>query len=276
MTAEESLREGKLDDALASLQDQVRKDPADPKHRTFLFQLLSVLGQWDRALNQLKVAGEMDAQAIPMVQTYRDALACEVLRNEVFDGKRSPLVFGEPQEWVALMIEAVRVQAQGKHAEAASLRERALEDAPATSGTLNETPFEWIADADSRLGPILETILLGKYYWIPFQNIASIEIEAPEDLRDLVWTPAHLTWANGGESVALIPTRYVGSAQDERGEVRLSRRTEWVELGEGAYAGLGQRLLATDQAETPLLEVRKVTLDTAVEPDGEGPADSDG
>jgi hypothetical protein len=33
-----------------------------------------------------------------------------------------------------------------------------------------------------------------------------------EDLRDVVWMPAHLQFENGGESVALIPTRYPGSA----------------------------------------------------------------
>jgi type VI secretion system protein ImpE len=33
-------------------------------------------------------------------------------------------------------------------------------------------------------------------------------LEAPEDLRDLVWMPAHLRFENGGESLALIPTRY--------------------------------------------------------------------
>ena len=32
--------------------------------------------------------------------------------------------------------------------------------------------FEWIADADSRLGPLLEVILEGKYYWAPFCRIA--------------------------------------------------------------------------------------------------------
>ncbi len=47
MQAEESLREGRLQDALAELQAQVRKEPANAKYRIFLFQLLAVLGQWN-------------------------------------------------------------------------------------------------------------------------------------------------------------------------------------------------------------------------------------
>ena len=46
MQAEQSLREGRLRDALAELQAQVRKEPADAKYRIFLFQLLAVLGLW--------------------------------------------------------------------------------------------------------------------------------------------------------------------------------------------------------------------------------------
>ena len=91
MTAQELLREGQLDEALAALQQEIRQSPADAKLRVFLFQLLAVQGQWDRALTQLSVVGELDALALPMVQTYREAIRCEVLRSEVFAGKRTPL-----------------------------------------------------------------------------------------------------------------------------------------------------------------------------------------
>ena len=55
-------------------------------------------------------------------------------------------------------------------------------------------------------------------------------MEAPEDLRDFVWMPAHLEFANGGESVALIPTRYPGSEQSADGVVALARKTTWEEV----------------------------------------------
>lgn len=62
-------------------QAEVRKAPADAKRRVFLFQLLAVMGDWDRALNQLNVAGELDSGTLAMVSTYREALRCEVLRR---------------------------------------------------------------------------------------------------------------------------------------------------------------------------------------------------
>ncbi|MDS4031054.1 MAG: type VI secretion system accessory protein TagJ, partial [Candidatus Contendobacter sp.] len=254
------LREGRVRDALAELQAQVRKEPANAKHRVFLFQLLAVLGQWERALNQLNVLGEMDASSLSMVQTYREAIRCELVRADVFAGRRSPLVFGDPAPWVALVLEALRLTGEGHPAEAQTVRDQAFDAAPATAGTLDGQPFAWLADADPRLGPMLEAVVNGRYYWIPFQRIRTIVLEQPADLRDYIWMPARFTWANGGETVGLIPARYPGSDTSADPLIQLGRKTEWLE-GEGdACQGLGQRMLATDQGEYPLLDIRCIEL----------------
>src|SRR6188768_4003843 len=130
MSADQLLREGKLDEALAALQNQVRAKPADAKLRDFLFQLLAVQGNWERALTQLNVAGELDASNLAMVQTYREAIRCELLRAEIFAGKRSPLIFGQPDEWLALLTQALKLTAEGQHAAAADLRAKAFDSAP--------------------------------------------------------------------------------------------------------------------------------------------------
>jgi type VI secretion system protein ImpE len=263
MSAHDELRDGNLSEALAQLQAEVRKDPGNAAHRIFLFQLLCVLGDWDRALGQLGVAGDLDPRALAMVQTYREALRCEVFRAQVYAGRRSPLVFGKPAEWVAWMIEALRRDGDGRPAEARQLRDRAFEAAAAIPGRIGDTPFDWIADADPRLGPILEAIVDGRYYWVPFEAIGRVVIEEPQDLRDVVWMPAHLFWVNGGESVALLPTRYPGSEASGDPAVRMSRRTEWVEADLGGVTGLGQRMLATDSSEYPLMDIRQIVLDHA-------------
>jgi len=275
MLAEDRWREGDPEASLRQLQEQVRKEPANASYRVFLFQLLALTGQWERALNQLTVAGELDAANLAMVQTYREALHCEVLRGEIFAGHRSPLIFGQPDPWFALLIEAQRLVAQGVGEQAKDVRERALADAPGTPGTIDGTPFEWIMDGDSRLGPVLEAIVNGRYYWIPFQRIHMIRLEKPEDLRDLVWTPAYFTWANGGESVGLIPTRYPGSEAAPDPELRLGRRTDWLAQPGETYFGQGQRMFYTDGGEYPLMDVRNIVLTSgATEVGGVAGADS--
>jgi type VI secretion system protein ImpE len=270
MHPEQCLQEGDLQEALTQLQQQIRQHPAKTELRVFLFQLLAVMGQWERALSQLQVAGEMDAATLPMVQLYREALRCEPLRTAVFAGNRSPLVLGNPEQWLALMIQALSLGAAGEHGKAAELRGRALDDAPATAGGLDGQPFEWLMDGDPRLGPVLEAIVNGHYYWIPFQHIRSIRVEKPEDLRDLVWMPDYFTWANGGESVGLIPTRYPGSESSPDSQIRLARKTEWLEQPGGAYVGQGQRMFYTDNGEYALMEVRQITLATDASEAGAG------
>jgi type VI secretion system protein ImpE len=266
MSAEELLKEGRLEETLAELKQRVRADAANPKHRIFLFQLLAVVGDWARAHTQLEVVGELDASALAMVQTYREALRCEVLRAQIFAGNRSPLVFGDPEHWVALLLEALQLTASGEYAKASILRDQAFSAAPATGGMIDGERFGWIADADQRLGPVLEAIVNGRYYWIPFHRIRTIQVEPPADLRDIVWMPANFTWANGGETVGLIPTRYPGSESAPDSQVRMARRTDWSEPHPGAYLPLGQRMLATDSAEYPLMDVRRIELETGDEP----------
>jgi type VI secretion system protein ImpE len=266
MDARQLFQQGDLDGALAAVKQQVRDNPATAAHRTFLFQLMSVLGDWSRALTQLNVAGDLDSSAIPMVQVYREALSCEALREQVFAGERSPLVFGDPENWIALALEANKRVAKGNLEQAAKLRDEAYEDAPAVTGTVNGAEFEWIADADSRIGPFLEAIVNGRYYWIPMHRIAQADIDPPEDLRDIVWLPCHFTWANGGQSVGLIPSRYPGSQNSEDPTIVLGRKTEWSEQPEGTFIGYGQRILATDADEYPLLDIRELKINAATGP----------
>ncbi|HEY2433458.1 MAG TPA: type VI secretion system accessory protein TagJ [Vicinamibacterales bacterium] len=258
--AERALKDGDPHAALARLQEDVRARPSDAKLRVFLFQLLCVLGDWERALNQLKVSSEMDPLALPMAQMYGEAVRCEAVRQEVFAGRKSPMILGEPDEWLALLIESRLRAGRGETAQAEDLRGRAFEQAPGSSGDIDGTPFEWIADADSRLGPVVEAIVNGRYYWVPFSRIKMIAFEKPEDLRDLIWMPAHVDFANGGESLALIPTRYPGSESSADGAVALARKTIWEPFADDAYAGVGQRVFATDAGEVPMLEIRAISL----------------
>jgi type VI secretion system protein ImpE len=259
LSALELLQSGDPIAALEQLKQEVRKAPRDARLRTFLFQLFCIVGEWDRALTQLAAAAELDPTALPMAQAYRAAIRCELLRERVFAGTRTPTLFGNPESWVSLLIEANRRLAAGAPEDAATLRDKAFEEAAAVSGSYNGQAFEWVADADPRLGPILEAIVEGKYYWVPFYNLKSLDIEEPQDLRDQVWMPAHFVWSNGGEAYGFVPTRYPGSAAAGDPTLALSRSTEWRQQGDW-YLGLGQRMLTTDTGDVALMDLRRLEI----------------
>ena len=261
---------------LAELQARIRKEPQRVDLRIFLFQVYCLQGAWAKAGAQLKVIEELDAEALPMVQTYRTALSCELLRRGVFAGTRTPLVLGDPRDWLAWLLEANRLLALGHVEQAQQWRDKAMAAAPAATGTANGEAFDWLADADSRLGPVLEAVLNGKYYWIPLERLARIEIEPPTDLRDMVWTPVTLTFTTGGSNVALVPTRYPGAEDLTDDRLRMARGTDWQAVGADTWIGHGQRMLVTDQAEYALLDLRLIEFDAAEAACGQAESAVDG
>lgn len=260
MNSAELFQSGQLDEAIQALQSEIRNRPEDAKLRIFLFQLNCVLGRFEKALTQLQVVAGLDAETMMLAQIFRPVIAAEVFRQEVFAGKRQALVFGEPTDWMGLLMQATQQVAQGEFDAGARLRHQAFELAPASAGKINGDAFDWLADADSRLGPVLEAIIEGNYYWVPVFRLQKLEMEPPHDIRDLVWLPARFTWTNGGSVSGHLPVRYPGTADSPDNALRLSRKTSWQNQPGETYLGLGQRVLATDANEYPLLECRAIEL----------------
>ena len=108
---------------------------------------------------------------------------------------------------------------------------------------------------------------------MPFTALYKLTVEEPADLRDAVWTPATLTLQTGADIVALIPTRYPGTTTMGDDAAKLARKTEWSDLGADTYAGIGQRLFATDAGDTAIMDLRSLTVG---QPPQDQPQASDG
>lgn len=258
MDVAEALKSGRVADALVAAKDAVRKAPDDAKHRSVLFQLYCLQGNWDGAQTQLKLVSEFDVEAAIWVGVCEKVLACEANRRAVFGGQATPTLFGKPPAWVGGTMEAFRLGLEGNWQAAAASQAHALEAAPATAAAVNDQEAAWVADGDSRFGPVLEAFIDGKYYWIPFEHIREINFRPRTHLMDSIWAPADFRWLNKGAAPGYIPVRYPGSEQEADPLIQLGRQTDWRERAEGFFCGLGQRTLVTDAAEFGLLEIKSV------------------
>src|SRR5216110_303956 len=119
MNSAELVQAGRLEEGLSALQTEIRSKPEDTRLRIFLFQLDCVLGRLDKALTQLQVIASLNAETMLLAQIFRPVIACELLRREVFAGKRTPIIFGEPMEWVGMLVQANELVARGEYAAAA-------------------------------------------------------------------------------------------------------------------------------------------------------------
>jgi len=136
----------------------------------------------------------------------------------------------------------------------------------ATAGRVKETAYARVARAQA----------IAREAVIHAAVLASNAVSEPPEVikrRDMVWTAAHLQFENGGESVALIPTRYPGSESAGDGLIALARKTVWEEMGPDTHRGLGQRILATDTDDTPIMEVRTISLTGSAEETAEPAGD---
>jgi type VI secretion system protein ImpE len=226
---------GRLDEAIEVLGAELRDEPTDARRRTFLFELLCFAGAFERAGKHLEIVAGASPEAGMGAWLYRSALHAATTREEMFRAGAFPGDTGP---------------------------------AP-VSGTLNGRPFESLQDADPRLGARLEFFAAGEYTWMPLQHLASVAIEPPRRLRDLLWTPATVQTGPGFERLelgeVLLPVLSPLTYQDTEDTVRLGRMTAWVE-DDGLEFPLGQKLFLVDGEEIPILEIRELEITASSTP----------
>lgn len=260
LDADELLRAGDIDGARATLIETLRARPADEKARMFLFQLLCLVGDWEKARKQLEALASLSPEAQMLAVAYGQAIAAEAVRADVFAG-HAPLESLIASEWVKGLAEAIHCYATGEAERGAELRDAAFDAAPDSAGTLDGESFEWLADADSRFGPAFEAIIAGRYGVVPFDVVERIESDGPEDLRDILWYPVQIAFRMGQSVAAFLPARYPGSEYAADPADRLGRATHWTDEPWG-QAGSGQHLwMLSNGQERGLLSLRTLTFD---------------
>lgn len=228
MTAKQLLDAGRVREAEKQLTAYLRDHPTDVGQRVFLFELLCFSGDYDRAEKQLGVLAQGSAQTEMGAVLYYAALHAEKTRHEVF----------EKQQF-------------SRDISVASLE-----------GTLNGRPFQSLRDGDPDLGARLEVFAAGAYLWIPFEHIASLDMDPPRRLRDTLWRPAMVRTGPSFQGTelgeVLVPAIYPFSWKHPNEAVWLGRITDWAADEEGKEYPSGQKIWLLDGEEIPFLEIRSL------------------
>jgi type VI secretion system protein ImpE len=236
MNPQELYKAGRLTDAIKALSAELRDNPTDTRRRTFLFELLCFAGEYERADRQLEVLGQAGPDSELGVMLYRSALFAERQRQDLFQRGEFP---PEPEDAGA---------------------ER--------NGMVNDKAFTYFADADPRVGARLELFAAGNYLLLPIEHVASIHIQPPKRLRDLIWTPAAVRTTPSFKGTelgeVLLPVLAPFSWRHPDEAVRLGRMTVW-EKPEGAdfQVPFGQKMWQVDEEEISFLELRALEFNPA-------------
>ena len=267
MNAKELIKAGKLGDARALLVDEVKKAPGEAASRTLLAQVLMFQGEWDKAERHLEILAMRDTRAEIGVQVYRNLIAAERERLEVYAGKRRPAFLGPMPPWLDEYLLAWEKIAAGEFEKTGELLGALEEQLVEVSGTFNGAPFDGLGDQDDFLAPFLELFVHEQYLWLPFSSLRELTIVAPATLMDTLWTPAGITTWEGLTTTCYLPVTYSLPAGEGDDLTRLGKITDWRELGGGFYRGRGQHLLRIGEEEKGILEIRELNL-SLINPEG--------
>lgn len=257
------------------VQARIRSQPTVAGHRWTLFQLLCVMEQWGRAIQQLQIFAQLSPGQAQAAQAYRDLIRAERWRAKVMSGLAQPGFVIDPPSWMQGLVEALRLSVAGEAGAADDMRETALDQAPLRSGRGAACSFEWIADSDSRLGPVCEVITAGRYRWLPFSDISGWEIGRPSALVDLVWAPCSIMLVDGTTTRGFMPARFPAIADMTHDDatqdtLRLGNTTMWAESGRTGVIAQGRKTWATSVGDIGLFELDVCTFvqDAAARPGG--------
>lgn len=254
---------GELDEAIARATAAVKAQPTDAASRTLLFELLSIGGEWERALKQLDVIAHGDAVAEIGIQVYRNNIAASHLRERLFAEGVAPHFFSEPPAYVDRHLAAINAVRGNEAEQARELLDEAEEMRPSFAGRADGAAFDDFRDADDRTAPVIEAIVSDKYTWIPFEQIELLEVRQPQQLRDLVWCPAHVELKNGTIGEVFLFALYQGSHEHNDMRVRLGRMTDWEPIGDVVERGVGLKLFLAGDADKSLFELQRIKFDEA-------------
>jgi type VI secretion system protein ImpE len=150
--------------------------------------------------------------------------------------------------------------------EAAALVNQQDEDVSSTKWEVNGKTVDVLRDLDDVLAPALEVhTSTGKYFWIDWNQIISMTVHPPKRPADLLWRQASLSIEAGPDGEVYLPAIYSsafpiennGADQDEA-NLKLGRRTDWVELHADLVCGRGQKTLLVGDQDLPIMQLESI------------------
>lgn len=261
MTPQELYQAGNLDEAIAAAVEEVKQRPTNTAARGLLSQLLCFAGDLERADKQLETIGKQQVEAMVSVAMIRQLIRGETARRDFYTEGRVPELLDDPPPYLRKHLEASIQIREGNPAEAARTLAAAEEERPHVGGTCDGQAFDDVRDLDDLTAPFLEVLTSnGKYYWIPFDRIETMEFRKPERPLDLLWRGVHMIVRGGPDGEVFIPCLYHGSHAEQDDQLRLGRSTDWRGDEGLPIRGLGQRILLIGEEDRPILQLNEITF----------------
>lgn len=250
---------GKLDDAIAHMNAEVKSNPMSVDRRAMLAELLCVAGNLERADTVLNAIPDIDPGAMVGVALFRQLVRAEQARQQFYREGRVPEFLLKPDALLELELRAAIALREKNFDEVAQLLTQREEARAPVACVADGVTGDDFRDLDDLCAAHIEIFSsTGKYFWVPVASIVALEFRKPETRRDLLWRRAQLTIAEGPDGEVFLPCIY---AADEMSIAhRLGHQTDFSDLADRTALGAGLRTYLVGEESKTILELGRITF----------------
>lgn len=265
-----------LKNKLSEVIEQTRSNPGDSNLRLTLIQYLCMCGKWDQALKQINQFQKLFPEEQKHVMLYLiENIKAEMRREAVFSTQQKPKTLETHSDRLDILQKQLSLLAyagDGKNKELAdtfSMLSEQVNEVPVKIAFFTEHEFSgdisgaWLMDGDVRTAFVHEYFYRGNYYWQTWNSIRQIAFKKPESFLDIIWRPAEIQFHNGENIQCTCPARYVVLAEqaEKLPDAALScAKTEWLDVSQDLFTGIGQKMLFTEQHDFGFLDIRIIVF----------------
>ena len=253
MSAQDAFADGRLAAATAAQREAVAAAPDDPAARLFLFELLTLGGQWSDARRELLQIQSPDASWPASQRAFRRLLAATRHRERL----RKPSVLAPPPRHLKYRWRAANAARQDD-ALATDFADRADAGLPEVTGFVDGREFVGLRDSDDRFAGLFELLIGRRWVWVAIEQVRSLSLKEPAAVLDLACRPGELRLTDGRAFAVMVPLVYPGSAA-HGDDFALGQTVDWTEAG-GLTCGLGAKVLTAGEEEVALAECRMIEI----------------
>lgn len=253
----ELIKQQKINEACSFCINQLREDPLAVNTRALYIELLCLLGELEKADQQLDLMLRQHPDYVAGVVNLRQLIRAASARRDFYHAGMTASVFGEPDPMFKAQL-TLRLALHEQDLQSAIAAATELESNRGSAPVMvNGDDYAVIRDLDDSLNGYLELFGTdGKFYLAKFDEIEHLAFKPAQSLLDTVWRRAEVFIKNGPQGEVFVPMTYMGSSDISS---RLGRDTDWQQHDDRLVIGTGLKMLLVGDSALPLNAVSTIT-----------------
>ena len=261
------IAQGQLQMAKEWLEQLLKDDPLSMELRSVFVELLCVMGELDKADQQLDMMVRQHPDCLLGAVNLRHLIRAQTARLDFYQGGATATLFHEPDSSFETLLSLLMSLREGdvSNAERHAQELEALRE-PVQLHFNQQQDVTVLRDLDDSLCGYLELLGTdGKFYLVKFNEIESLELKPVSSIVEMAWRRVNIAVKNGPNGEAFLPVCYPQSSSEL---CKIGKETDWQEHSDYLVTGLGQKMLLVNDEAVPISQLQQMHMDTAVTEQG--------